>query len=1186
VTEPCPPPESWELFLAEHLGAEEQAALDRHLGACPRCQAELQRLSQTPEDERWRALATPDVSAPVDPVLGDVATERFLSAEPASVGQEADPANPAARLASCPTAINLSAPAAAPEVPGYAIVKELGRGGMGVVYLARQVALGRLVALKVVRDGAHADADERQRFLAEAAALAALQHPHIVQIYECGQHGGLPYFALEYCPGGTLSARLATAPQTPRQAALWAETLAGAVDAAHRLGIVHRDLKPGNVLLTADGQLKVTDFGLAKRLTADPSQGPQTASNVIMGTPNYLAPEQAAGKSKDVSPAADTYALGAILYELLTGRPPFQAPTPLETLVQVVHTDAPSVRLLQPQVPRDLETICHTCLAKDPHKRYASAAALAEDLRCFLDGRPILARPAGPLERTWKWARRRPLHAALAATVLVSLLAVSGLLLRAESLASAERAARREADRQRLAALRGQAEATLDRGLVQCDRGEVAEGLLLLARSLELAEQAGAADLEPAIRANLAAWRALLLAPRASARQGTPLLAVAVRPDGRAVLTASWAFKWNQPTAPAEAQLWDAAAWKPLGPPCLDPAPLRCAAFRPDGRVFVTGGEGGIARLWDADGGPARAELRHDGPVLTAVFSADGRTLLTGGVVRPPGAADPDPPRGTARLWDAATGQPKGDWLNFSHPVTAVAFEPDGGAYWTASGREARRWHTDGSRSAGEPIPHADPVLALAVSPDGRMLATGGADQTLRLFDTRTGKRLTEPLWHAHPVWAVAFSPDGQLLATGGGAPGRPGSVQLWDPATGQPVGLPLPHTNLVHAVTFHPAGHTLFTVEEDGQARAWALPAGQHGALLLLRPAGSLGVLAAPGGDRLVTREGGALHIWERSGEGPLRPVEGPHPELNKGVFLSPDGRTLATPEGTDVVLRSAADGRPVGIVLRHPAEVHWAAFHPRGSLLATGTVTPDGRVRLWDTTSGRQVGPEIPIGRMVNQIGFNEDGSRLFTSGLAFTENNLVAQDIEVRLWETATGRPVGKPLRHAFGALGNGMAGYAGGRVVTASDVDVRFWDAEMGAALGPPLGVAALQMSLSPDGGLTLVGGMDGTVRLFDSATHKPVGRPWRHAGPVELLNVQPDGRSAVTVVPRDGTVRRWDLPRPVSGTPERVGLWVQAVTGMHLDAAGTPVPLGTDELRQVRDRLRTLGGPPVAEAPSP
>jgi eukaryotic-like serine/threonine-protein kinase len=327
-----------------------------------------------------------------------------------------------------PTGLDVGPPigpplAQTPAVDGYEVLGELGRGGSGVVYRARRLGLKRLTALKVLRGGPAADPREAARLRGEAMALARIGHPNIIQIYEVGETGGRPFLALEFAPGGSLEARLRGGPQPPRAAATLLETLARAVHAAHRAGVVHRDLKPGNVLFAEDGTPKIADFGLAKRLNADEAQ---TRTGDIIGTPNYMAPEQARGRSAAAGPAADVYALGAILYELLAGRPPFQGETVWETLEQVIGWDPPPPRQLAPDVPRDLETICLKCLHKDPTRRYGGAEALADDLAHFLAGRPIVARPTPAWERTWKWARRRPATTAVVALALAltSILAV------------------------------------------------------------------------------------------------------------------------------------------------------------------------------------------------------------------------------------------------------------------------------------------------------------------------------------------------------------------------------------------------------------------------------------------------------------------------------------------------------------------------------------------------------------------------------------------------------------------------------------------------------------------------------------------------------------------------------------------------------------------------------------------
>ncbi len=329
-----------------------------------------------------------------------------------------------------------------PDVPGYEILGILGHGGMGVVYRARQLKANRLVALKMIRAIEHASPTERLRFQIEAEAVARLQHPNIVQLHEVGEVRGQPFFSLEFCDEGTFGDQLKKQRPTPREAAALIEKLARAMHYAHLRGVVHRDLKPGNVLLAgAEHVPKITDFGLAKRIDAEARD--VSKSGAVMGTASYMAPEQAAGKVRDTGPAADVYALGALLYECLTGRPVFEGPQHI-VLASVMNDEPALPSRLAPKVPRDLETICLKCLSKEPARRYASAEELADDLRCFQAGKPIRARPVGRVERTVKWAKRRP---ALAALLGIALLALVGLSTLSAIALDREQKARQEAEK-------------------------------------------------------------------------------------------------------------------------------------------------------------------------------------------------------------------------------------------------------------------------------------------------------------------------------------------------------------------------------------------------------------------------------------------------------------------------------------------------------------------------------------------------------------------------------------------------------------------------------------------------------------------------------------------------------------------------------------------------------------------
>jgi serine/threonine-protein kinase len=408
-------------------------------------------------------------------------------------------------------------PARWPVVRGYHILEWLGEGGMGVVYKARHLGLNRTVALKMIRGGSQARADSFVRFRAEAETVGRLRHPNIIQIYDIGEAGGLPFVALELLDGGSLADRLGGNPQTGRQAAELMVTLAAAVRVAHEAGIIHRDLKPANVLYTSDGVARITDFGLAKRIDSDDGQ---TQSGQIIGSPSYMAPEQALGHSRDVGPAADVYALGAILYEMLTGRPPFKGATPMETVRQVIDDDPVTPSRLVPRVSRDLETICLKCLHKEPERRYASAAALVDDLNRFREGRPIRARPQSPAGRLWRWARRKPTTVGLLAALLALFILTvgGGLWLERQQVERQWRA--REAVEAALAQLPGlrregrwpEAEAVLAQGRSRLDEARSDDLRRRLARAdddLRLAAALERIRLTPAMEASRFDYRGM-----------------------------------------------------------------------------------------------------------------------------------------------------------------------------------------------------------------------------------------------------------------------------------------------------------------------------------------------------------------------------------------------------------------------------------------------------------------------------------------------------------------------------------------------------------------------------------------------------------------------------------------------------------------------------------------------------
>jgi WD40 repeat protein len=1061
-----------------------------------------------------------------------------------------------------------------------------------------------------------------QRFKAEAQAAGNLDHPNIVPIYEVGEHNGQQYFSMKLIEGPSLAAHAKEVGRDPRQAAELLATVARAVHHAHQRGVLHRDLKPANILLarrrsslassaerrrsslasSSEEETKqgcvvyephVTDFGLAKRVEGDSGL---TGSGAIVGTPSYMAPEQALA-SKGLTTAADVWSLGAILYEMLTGRPPFRGETPLETLQQVLQSEPERPGRLNPQVDRDLETICLKCLQKEPSHRYGSSLALAEDLERWLEGRPIEARPVGSFGRTWRWCRRNPVIAALVAVCALSL--VSGAVV---SSVFAVEVARRatEADLARGRAERNEKDAAANARLADDRAAETR--LNLYDADLQLAQAAWETGNLRRVFALLDQYRPqpgeddlrgfewsclqrLCHGDRRTLKNGSPaagVVALACSPDSKELATAGRERKIRR---------WDLATGKELQVLSAPEGEIVSLAYGPKGKelIVVTTRKPGPGMQRDTKHeqavrkGEAQPSLDHFlGAFTVHALPLDDRPATTDKL---------DPTRLAAPVHVLLPGQKGMLWIALQvipfkdrqfYPQCLV-LAPDrktlavGGLDLSWSGQDRAGavllWDLEANKEKTTLRGHRNLASTAAFAAGGQVMASAGLDGTIKLWDLTSAQERATLRSHGWQAASLAFSPDGKVLAAGY----EDGTVKLWDAVAGQEQGVLRGHLDTVNALAFTPDGKALISCGEDGTVKLWDPGAIEGGTVVHRHNQYITGLGFSPDSKTLAVLEiGGALHFWDtargqdQSDErwGPVR--EGPE-EVGKGpprirvgasgswcAAFTADAKLvgLGMMDGS-VAVCDAITGKQKFSRPAHAGPVSAVAFSPDGKLLVSAGLTSEGKgdVKLWDLKG--QARSLSGHAKAVSTVAFAPDGKTLATG----------SWDRTVKLWDVALGQEEATLADHGDRVSSVAFT-HDGRRLATASRDVIRIWKvAERTEELtirGYTYEVGSL--AFSPDGKrlATACGegvidsriflllpqsappppappaaeepGKRGGVKLWDTQTGREVltlGAPTEHAS---LIAFSPDGKRLATVSTEQPF--HWLIPTPST----RVRIW--------------------------------------------